>query len=120
MKSGLMWYDSDPRKPSSVKIEEAAHRYREKFGVEPNACHVSLDAAVSHDRLQVVANRWIRPNYFWIGVDEKLPPARRAASQRSTTPANGQRAASRAPAVPRASAQRPADPQRREVVGKPA
>lgn len=72
MKSGLMWYDPDARKPASAKIEEAARRYEEKFGVRPNACHVSPEQTVTSDRVEVVANRWIRPNYYWLGVDEDL------------------------------------------------
>lgn len=101
MNSGLMWYDADPKKPASVKIEEAAKRYREKFGVEPNACHVSPGEEASHDRVQVVPNRWIRPHYFWLGVEETLPAAPRRLEARRTASravANSVAVASRAPA----------------------
>jgi len=103
MKSGLMWYDPDPKKPASLKIEEAAQRYREKFGTEPNACHVCPGEAASHDRMLVVPNRWIRPHYFWLGVDEHLPPApdqlaaRRPAAVEPRRRAVGVRAASVVP-----------------------
>jgi hypothetical protein len=75
MYSGLMWYDPDPKRAASAKIEQAAERYLEKFGTAPNACHVSPGEPVTHDRLRVVPNRWIRPGYFWLGYDEELPPA---------------------------------------------
>ena len=40
MQIGLMWYDDDPRKTIEMKIEQAATRYREKYGHAPNACYV--------------------------------------------------------------------------------
>ena len=44
MKSGLLWYDADPKKPIWDKIEEAAQRYYEKFGVRPDTCFVNPSA----------------------------------------------------------------------------
>ena len=78
MKTGLMWYDDDPKKTIEKKIEQAVARYREKYGRAPNACYVNPDAGapagVRHG-LRVVPARTIRPNYFWIGVDDSLPAA---------------------------------------------
>jgi hypothetical protein len=73
MKSGLLWYDSDARKSALDKIDEAVERYVEKFGVQPNACHVTPGVETAHDSVAVVPNRWLRPGYFWLGVDEELP-----------------------------------------------
>ena len=70
MQSGLLWYDSDPKKAVEAKIDEAVERYREKFGATPNACHVSLSLTATHHRVRVVGDRWIRPNYFWLGSEE--------------------------------------------------
>jgi hypothetical protein len=82
MKSGLLWYDADPKKATREKIDEAAARYAEKFGVEPNACHVAPGVEAPHDAIEVVPDRWIRPGYFWLGVDEELPVARPRRSRR--------------------------------------
>ena len=97
MKSGLLWYDADPKKPIWTKIEEAAQRYYEKFGVQPNTCFVnpsalppknetdSLATGVVEDvphsrkahapprhpaRLNVSAKTTILPNHIWLGVSE--------------------------------------------------
>ncbi len=89
MKSGLLWYDADPKKPIWDKIEEAAQRYYEKFGVRPNTCFVNPAALpqegpvpekveskkTTHARslinaraLRVAAKPTILPNHIWLGV----------------------------------------------------
>ncbi len=73
MKSGLLWYDADARKSDQTKIDEAVERYTEKFGVQPNACHVAPGGLMAHDSVAVIPDRWIRPGYFWLGVDDELP-----------------------------------------------
>lgn len=73
MKSGLLWYDPDARKSAQTKIDEAVDRYTEKFGVQPNACHVAPGGETAHDSVAVVPDRWIRPDHFWLGVDDELP-----------------------------------------------
>ena len=50
MQIGLLWFDNDPRRGLTAKIEDAARRYREKFGAPPNACYVNqaaLDAQMT-------------------------------------------------------------------------
>ncbi len=92
MKSGLLWYDADPRKPLWTKIAEAAQRYYEKFGVRPNTCFVNPGALpqegalpervetkkAAHHRnlnlaaaLHVSAKSTILPNHIWLGVNDK-------------------------------------------------
>lgn len=85
---GLLWFDGDPRRSFDAKIEQAAARYRVKFGQEPNVCYVhpsclptdavagaasspaiaagatSGDSAVT---LQVRTARDILPNHFMLG-----------------------------------------------------
>jgi hypothetical protein len=75
MQIGLMWFDDDPKKTLDAKIEQAAARYREKYGRAPNACYVNPSlAGVEGKRngVRVASARGIRPNYLWIGVDESL------------------------------------------------
>jgi hypothetical protein len=40
MKTGLLWYDGDPKRPLEDKISRAAERYRQKYGRWPNTCYV--------------------------------------------------------------------------------
>ena len=74
MQIGLLWYDDDPRKTLEMKIEQAAARYREKYGSAPTACFVNPSAVAQPTRqagMRVAPGRTIRPNYLWIGVDEQ-------------------------------------------------
>ena len=72
MKIGLLWYDDDPRKPSEQKIAKALERYQEKFGLAPDTCYVPAGVQAAIPRLRVVPSRAVRPNHFWIGVDDAV------------------------------------------------
>ena len=76
MTEGLLWYDADGKRPTSQKIEDAASRYRERFGRAPNCCHVNPAELVEHGSVQVVANPRVLRHHYWIGIDESLPQAR--------------------------------------------
>ncbi len=74
MKEGLLWFDNDPKKPLGEKVQEAARRFKAKFGTEPNVCYVN-PAALSngqvHVKVRVTSARAIQPNYFWLGVEKE-------------------------------------------------
>ncbi len=97
MKSGLLWYDADPKKPIEAKIAEAAQRYYEKFGVRPNTCFVNPSAlpqgealptkveaaangkaarpspgrtVAAASALRVTAKATILPNHIWLGISD--------------------------------------------------
>ena len=101
MNVGLLWFDDDPRKPLARKIGEAAERYWQRFAVAPTACHICRppDDAPKETRapqaaeqrlalclpssageaprllsLALVPSGAIRPNYFWVGVDDSPSP----------------------------------------------
>ncbi|NIV32754.1 MAG: hypothetical protein GWN58_25900, partial [Anaerolineae bacterium] len=40
MKTGLLWYDGDPRRDLETKVRRAVSRHHAKFGRWPNTCHV--------------------------------------------------------------------------------
>ena len=89
MREGLLWYDPDPRRPAADKIEDAARRFRERFGRAPNCCHLHPDEGVGKASVHVVADARIPRHHYWIGVDDTLPaprlergPARRAERRR--------------------------------------
>ena len=77
MQTGLLWFDSDPNRGLVAKIEDAARRYREKFGQTPDTCYISNKATVdagmqqllSSLAVRVVPSTTIRPHHFWIGVE---------------------------------------------------
>ncbi|HLF27197.1 MAG TPA: hypothetical protein VJG32_12750 [Anaerolineae bacterium] len=41
MREGLLWFDDDPRRRIDEKVQQAAARYRQKFGVTPDVCYVN-------------------------------------------------------------------------------
>ena len=70
MKLGLLWYDADAKKPTRIKIDEAAERYAQKHAVLPNLCFVHASQVVEHAALRVEANSYVQANYFMVGVEE--------------------------------------------------
>ncbi len=87
MKVGMLWFDDDPKRPLSEKIERAAQRYQEKYGATPNLCYanprtvgdgestltVRMPAGKSGKTARQVTlkqARSILPNHFWLGVAE--------------------------------------------------
>jgi len=75
MKSGLLWYDNG-RKPIWDKIEDAAKRYKDKFGVAPDTCFVNpvdLDRETKPKpgiKMSVAGKPTIMPNHIWLGTRE--------------------------------------------------
>jgi hypothetical protein len=72
---GLLWFDDNPKVPVATKVENAAKRYREKFGKSPDVCYVHPATLASADTLpkgvKLIGSGSIRPNSFWIGL--RLP-----------------------------------------------
>lgn len=79
MRVGLLWFDNDPARSVAAKARDAARRYREKFGVQPDTCYVNSAALTGDElviplqapenavlRLRPALN--IRPHHFWVGV----------------------------------------------------
>jgi hypothetical protein len=82
MKSGLLWYDNDPRRALEDKIGQAAQRYHEKHGHWPNTCFVHPQAMsdrteevlripcpVEKNRtvIQVMSASNVLLHHFWLG-----------------------------------------------------
>ncbi len=88
MKIGMLWFDDDPKRSLEEKIERAARRYQEKYGVTPNLCYANprtvgdgnqhllvriqaRQAGQSAHGVTLKQARSILPNHFWLGVAEK-------------------------------------------------
>ena len=69
MKSGLLWYDSSSSYMEK-KIEQAAKRYKEKFGTAPNLAFVNPKDYVNIKvkGITVTPKATILPNHIWLGV----------------------------------------------------
>ena len=81
MQMGLLWFDSDPNRDIAAKALDAARRYRERFGAQPDTCYVN-SGALNEERwipaggagdpgLRVIPANHILAHHFWIGVEER-------------------------------------------------
>jgi hypothetical protein len=72
VQTGLLWFDDNPRVSFASKVENAARRYRERFGRSPDVCYVHPEtlggASALPARVQVIALSTVRPDHFWIGM----------------------------------------------------
>lgn len=75
MKSGLLWYDNSSRS-IAAKIQDAARRYREKFGISPDTCFVNPRdfenqlKAKPDLKIHIAAKTTIMPNHIWLGISK--------------------------------------------------
>ena len=87
MKTGMLWFDDDPKRSVDEKIERAARRFLEKYGVVPNLCYANprtvgdaqrsvafaaptVRAAKGPVNISMKQANTILPNHFWLGVSE--------------------------------------------------
>ena len=74
MKTGMLWFDNDPKTDLEAKIVKAARYYQNKYGQHPNLCfvHPSMlpENAPPPHGMEVRSNRMILPNHLWIGIQE--------------------------------------------------
>lgn len=43
--TGLLWYDDNPKKPWTAKLEEAIDAHQKKFFIRPNVCFINPKTA---------------------------------------------------------------------------
>lgn len=75
MMTGMMWFDSDPKKPLEVIVAEAARYYFQKYGRVPQVCMVHpkmMPDGVQELTISVIKvkpMRAVMPRHIWIGVE---------------------------------------------------
>lgn len=81
----LLWYDDTKKKPAEEKILEGVRRYIERFGETPNVCLVNPAEATTARGLVIRPTAYVRPNNYWIGVDDTpaAKPARKPARRKA-------------------------------------
>jgi len=82
MKTGLLWFDDDPRKQLEEKVLRAARHYERKYGQVPNLCFVHPSAFDGNGKgngngavakagdVEIRSGRSVLPDHFWLGVAE--------------------------------------------------
>ncbi|MBN1977965.1 MAG: hypothetical protein JW918_11240 [Anaerolineae bacterium] len=85
MKTGLLWFDDDPRKELEEKVLRAAAHYERKYGRLPELCYVHPGAfngngngnhgkkgdVVKAGEVEVRAGRSVLLHHFWLGMAEE-------------------------------------------------
>jgi len=69
--TGLLWYDNGAQ-DLAVKIAEAAKRYRERFGGEPNVCYVNPadlpdNGECEANDIRVLTATNVLRHHLWLG-----------------------------------------------------
>jgi hypothetical protein len=70
----FVWYDDNPKKSITAKIDEAITRYTQKYGTAPQVCLLNETTQNSEDYtailatngLKVLPAKHVRQNYFWM------------------------------------------------------
>jgi hypothetical protein len=89
MKTGLLWFDDDPRRQLEEKVQRAATHYERKYGRSPTLCfvHPSVFNGNGNGKrgkqsdvkkageVEIRIGRSVLPNHFWLGVAEDQPRA---------------------------------------------
>ena len=87
MRTGMLWFDNDPKTDLPAKVTRAAAYYQKKYGCCPNLCfvHPSMlqTAAGVNGAIELRPNSQILPNYFWLGINESATSTRRASASPS-------------------------------------
>ena len=74
MKTGLLFFDNDPKTTFAEKVDKAARLYEAKYGLSPTVCLVNPKALVPGLEMPTIAVRPFRavlPHHLWIGIEEK-------------------------------------------------
>ncbi len=79
MKTGMLWFDNDPKTDLETKIIKAAKYYQNKYGQHPNLCFVHpsmLDQKKqSPAGFEIRPSNKILPNHLWLGISSHSPTA---------------------------------------------
>jgi hypothetical protein len=77
MKTGMLWFDNDPKTALNQKVQQAAEYFHNKYGQSPDLClvHPSMMPEEEQDSGIIKIRPWrtVTPGHLWIGVDEKMP-----------------------------------------------
>ena len=74
MKTGMLWYDNDPKSNLETKVTRAGSYYLNKYGRRPNLAYVHpsmlAEKLQQAGGVEIRATRQVLPNHIWIGISE--------------------------------------------------
>lgn len=76
MRTGMLWFDNDPKTDLPTKVIRAAAYYQKKYGCTPNLCFVHPSMlevqAKRAEGIELRPSRQVLPNHFWLGVNDPV------------------------------------------------
>ena len=70
---GMLWYDNDPKKQLTEKMQKAADYYRQKYGRLPNVCLVHPKMingeTPSVNGMRIGTSKSVMYNHLFLGVE---------------------------------------------------
>lgn len=77
IQEGLLWFNDNPTRAISDKVERAVQRYQQKYGHNPDVCyvhpaHLKEGELSLADGVKVLPAKSVLPHHFWLGM--QLPP----------------------------------------------
>jgi hypothetical protein len=77
MKTGMLWFDNDPKSDLETKVDRAASYYQRKYGKKPDVCFVNPTMLAAKPQraagVEIRVTRTVAPYHLWIGVNEPAP-----------------------------------------------
>lgn len=67
----LIWFDDNPKKPISTKVQEAIAAYRAKLGKEPNQLLVNGPVDLHIDGVTIQTRPQCGEHCIWVGQEEQ-------------------------------------------------
>lgn len=79
MKTGMLWFDNDPKTELSDKVQRAAAYYQNKYGRRPDLCfvHPSMvkEKVQQAQGIEIRITRQVLPYHLWMGTREPVGAA---------------------------------------------
>jgi hypothetical protein len=76
MKTGMLWFDNDPKTDLSAKIVRAVSYYQSKYGEKPNLCFVHPSMLAEKEsrpvEIEIRSTHKVLPHHLWLGVNEAI------------------------------------------------
>ncbi len=74
MRTGMLWFDNDPKTDLPTKVNRAAAYYQRKYGCPPNLCFVHPSMLQPEETpsagIELRPSRQVLPYHFWLGLNE--------------------------------------------------
>ena len=74
MKTGMLWFDNDPKTDIYLKVKRAINYYQTKYGHSPDLCYIHPSMiekySIKSNGIEVRSSKQVLPNHFWLGVSD--------------------------------------------------